>query len=589
MKLHLATLRFAGESADLEAPFQAANFRASLPHNRAALVIGALFYAVFGILDAMLMPEFERVTWFIRYAVVVPAIAALLLFSFSRAFERFASAALASISVVAGGGIIAMIVIAPPPVNYSYYAGVLLVLIWNYTFARIPFPWATAAGWLLVLFYEVAAIWISPTPFIVLLNNNFFFISANIMGMIACYSLEYYIRRDYFLTRQVEADREKIAATNRELASQSLEYQTINLALTKEITERRKAEKALFESEERYRSIFENAKEGIYQSTPDGRFIYANASMARTWGYETPEEMMTEIVDIAKQHYVDPEGRQRFMAMIEEEGNVEGYRMEIHRKDGSRIWISVNARAVRDVSGKILYYEGTNEDITEQKLLEDMILENERRYRYLVENSSDIIYTTDLRGTLTYVNPAMERVTGYAIRQMFGHSVYNLVRTDYREPMKQFHHRLLSERNASAYFEFPIVTIDGTEKWLGQEMQMIYEKSETVGYQATARDITDRLKAGEEQREREKLSAIVETAGMICHEMNQPMQVILGHAEHLAMIMKDDGILGPRLGTIKEQIAKMSDITRKLMNMTRYHTKPYVGKARIVDLDKSAD
>ncbi|OPY89165.1 MAG: Sporulation kinase E [Syntrophaceae bacterium PtaU1.Bin231] len=581
MKLHLATLRFAGESADLEAPFQAANFRASLPHNRAALVIGALFYAVFGILDAMLMPEFERVTWFIRYAVVVPAIAALLLFSFSRAFERFASAALASISVVAG--------IAPPPVNYSYYAGVLLVLIWNYTFARIPFPWATAAGWLLVLFYEVAAIWISPTPFIVLLNNNFFFISANIMGMIACYSLEYYIRRDYFLTRQVEADREKIAATNRELASQSLEYQTINLALTKEITERRKAEKALFESEERYRSIFENAKEGIYQSTPDGRFIYANASMARTWGYETPEEMMTEIVDIAKQHYVDPEGRQRFMAMIEEEGNVEGYRMEIHRKDGSRIWISVNARAVRDVSGKILYYEGTNEDITEQKLLEDMILENERRYRYLVENSSDIIYTTDLRGTLTYVNPAMERVTGYAIRQMFGHSVYNLVRTDYREPMKQFHHRLLSERNASAYFEFPIVTIDGTEKWLGQEMQMIYEKSETVGYQATARDITDRLKAGEEQREREKLSAIVETAGMICHEMNQPMQVILGHAEHLAMIMKDDGILGPRLGTIKEQIAKMSDITRKLMNMTRYHTKPYVGKARIVDLDKSAD
>jgi len=589
MKLHFATLRFTGESAELEAPFQMANFRASLPHNRAALAAGAVFYAAFGILDAILMPEYKGATWFIRYAVVVPAIVAMLLFSFSRSFERYANQVLTSICIVAGGGIIAMILIAPPPINYSYYAGVLLVLIWNYTFARIPFPWATGAGWLLVLCYEIAAIWISPTPFIVLLNNNFFFISANIMGMIACYSLEYYIRRDYFLTRQIEAEREKIADANRELESQSLEYQTINRALTDEIVERRKAEAALLESEKRYRSIFDNAKEGIYQSTPEGRFIQANAAMARAWGYETPAEMMEQVVDIAKQHYVDPEDRIQFMAMMEEQESIEGYRLEIYRKDGSRIWVSINARAVRDANGRILYYEGTNEDVTEQKLLEDMVLENERRYRYLVENSSDIIYTTDLQGTLTYVNPAMERVTGYAIRQMYGHSVFNLVRPDYREPVKQLYQRDPSERNASVYSEFPIVTIDGTEKWLGQQMQTIYEMSQAIGYQATARDITDLRKAGDEQREREKLSAIVETAGMVCHEINQPMQVILGHAEHLAMIMKDDGILGQRLGIIKEQIMKMSDITKKLMKMTRYHTKPYIGKARIVDLDKSSD
>ncbi len=258
MKLHLPTLKFSGDSSNLETPFQSENFRASLPHNRAALIVGALFYSVFGILDMLLMPENKFTTWLIRFAIVDPVLIGIFLLSFSQSFERYINPLMACASILAGGGIICMIVVAPPPVNYSYYAGLLLVFMWCYAFVRIPFPWASMAGWVLVVLYQIAAIWISPTPFAILLNNNFFFISANIMGMIACYSLEYYARRDYFLTRQIDMERETINRVNRKLESQTVEYQVVNRTLEQEIDSRRKVEEVLREREEKYRLIAEN-------------------------------------------------------------------------------------------------------------------------------------------------------------------------------------------------------------------------------------------------------------------------------------------------------------------------------------------
>lgn len=138
-----------------------------------------------------------------------------------------------------------------------------------------------------------------------------------------------------------------------------------------DITARKEAEKALSEAGERYRAIFDNAVEGIFQITPQGRYLHVNPALARMYGYESPRAMMDDIIDIGKQQYVDPEDRTRVKKLYEHKGFIERFQTQLYKKDGEKIWISVNARAVRDENGIILYYEGTAEDITRAKRAEE--------------------------------------------------------------------------------------------------------------------------------------------------------------------------------------------------------------------------
>ena len=140
-----------------------------------------------------------------------------------------------------------------------------------------------------------------------------------------------------------------------------------------DITERKKFDETLKNSELKYRNIFENAIEGIYQSTIEGRFITANAALARMAGYDSPEELIESVKDIETQLYVHSEDRKRFMEIMEAKGFVEGFEVEFYKKDGSKFWIVINARSVKDEQGKILCIEGLAEDITIRKHAEEQL------------------------------------------------------------------------------------------------------------------------------------------------------------------------------------------------------------------------
>ncbi|MEG3841862.1 PAS domain-containing sensor histidine kinase [Microcoleus sp. herbarium14] len=126
-------------------------------------------------------------------------------------------------------------------------------------------------------------------------------------------------------------------------------------------------------AEAKYRSIFENAGEGIFQSTPDGRYITANPALARIYGCDSPEEVTAKFTDIERQLYVDPHRRNQFLRSIEESGTVSDFESQIYRSDGSIVWISEKARAVRHCSGAVLYYEGLIEDITQRKQAQESL------------------------------------------------------------------------------------------------------------------------------------------------------------------------------------------------------------------------
>jgi PAS domain S-box-containing protein len=131
----------------------------------------------------------------------------------------------------------------------------------------------------------------------------------------------------------------------------------------RDVRERRRAE-------ERHRSLFDNAIEGIFQTTPEGRYIAANPALARIYGYESPDELMAHLTDIAGQLYVDASRRRQFGSLLERGDAVRHFESAVRRKDGTVVWISENARAVRDDDGRLLYYEGTVVDITDRKQAE---------------------------------------------------------------------------------------------------------------------------------------------------------------------------------------------------------------------------
>jgi len=139
------------------------------------------------------------------------------------------------------------------------------------------------------------------------------------------------------------------------------------LVLALDVTERAQAEKALREAETKFRSLFENSSDGIFQNTPEGRMVSANPALARMLGYGSPEELIRERTSLTHQSYVEPGLREGFQRRLEEQGSVNNFEYEIRRKDGTKISVSENTRLVRDAAGEAVLYEGSLQDITERK------------------------------------------------------------------------------------------------------------------------------------------------------------------------------------------------------------------------------
>lgn len=357
------------------------------------------------------------------------------------------------------------------------------------------------------------------------------------------------------------------------------------LTVVTDITKRKHAEDALRESEEKHRILLEESSDPIFSFTAEGRYTFVNKAFAKGVNKQIDEIIGKTMWEV----FPKDEADKRFAALsyVFKHGREKMIEARVPLPVGDQYYLTT-ITPIKSQEGKVISAICSSKNITERKLKEETIRENERRYRYLVENSSDIIFTTNIRGIFTYVNPSAERLTGYAISEVVGKHYHFLARQDYHKQIDNLYAKQLLDKTMTTYSEFPIITSDGSEKWVGQQVQLIFEQNEVVGFQAVVRDITDRLKAEEDHRQREKLSAILETAGMVCHEMNQPMQTILGQTDMILLTMKDEAV-SKRLQIIKEQLERMRNITGKLMNITRHKTKPYVGEVRIIDLDKSSD
>jgi len=263
-----------------------------------------------------------------------------------------------------------------------------------------------------------------------------------------------------------------------------------------DITEHEHAEKARREAEQKYRDIFENAGEGIFQSTPEGQYIAANPALARIHGFDSPEELISSRRDITREVYVDPGRRLEFRHQLERQGFVREFEHQIFRQDGSKIWCSVNARAVRDEGGIVQYYEGTAQDITERKRTEAALRESEERYRDLVENSHELICTHDLTGKILSANRAAIQLLGYDPHEFIGQgNIRDILAPEVRHQFEEYMARV---RKDGATRGIMLVQTRSGERRVWEYYNSLRTEGVAVPIvRGVARDITEQRRAEE--------------------------------------------------------------------------------------------
>ena len=297
--------------------------------------------------------------------------------------------------------------------------------------------------------------------------------------------------------------------------------------------ERREAEQATRESEQRYRRLTEASLEGIVLSQ-EGRIVDANLAFSERFGASLDELVGRQLLD-----FVAPESREQVLQNMRS-GYSEPYEIVALYADGSRFYVEVRGRTTTH-QGRPARVTAVH-DITERKHAEVVVRESEERFRSLVETASDIIYRTDLEGRFTYVNPMSVQIMGYPEERLLGMHYSELVREDAREAAAAFYGAQVAEGRPTTYYEFPAVTGDGREVWIGQNLTFLYEGGEVVGFQAVARDIT-------RQREVERLKD--EFLSVVSHELRTPLTAIRGSLGLLA---------SGKMGTLEERGQRMLEI-----------------------------
>jgi signal transduction histidine kinase/CheY-like chemotaxis protein len=347
-----------------------------LRSKRRYLIIGIIIYALFGFMDANSYPDLKHHFWFIRYAVVCPAVAVVIILTYFRMFRKYIHGLLAGLMLITGGGIIAMNVYMEAPSSYHAYPGLILSLLFSYTYVRLRFTWASAAGLLLVLTYEYVAIRIIELPLYYLVTNNFFILTANCIGMMACYSMEYHVRRYFYLTRLLDIDGKKKKHDNLLLAEKALEKSKLHAEASAQLEKERKtlrlSQESFSQEKGKLEAILTAVTDGLTVQDTSFKVLYQNDAHRELFG------------DIAGGYcYVAYAQRDAVCDNCPlKKSMTDGgkYKKEIARKisNGEERFFDISASPVKNEQGLIIGGIEVFRDVTEQKKLSSQLLQAQK-------------------------------------------------------------------------------------------------------------------------------------------------------------------------------------------------------------------
>lgn len=376
-------------------------------------------------------------------------------------------------------------------------------------------------------------------------------------------------------------------------------YETIRDTSERRLSERLKAERRLRQIE-KYQRFFDFAGDGLMIVDGTARILFANRAARAILGFDAAAISAITLFDI-----VEARGRpvlDALMASIGEGVHPANRDLPVVRADGEIATLSLTTSALEE-SAKDEVLRGTDvtviisfRDVTATRRMQEELRQTKDFLLNLIESSADAIVAADMEGKIMIFNKVAERITGYVASKAIGNSVTMLyppgvapeIMADLRSTSYGGVGKLLDRRQS-------LVTRAGELVPISLAASIVYDEGREVATVGIFSDLRERLRIEETlqraQRQlemSERQAAVVELAGAAAHELNQPLTSILGSAELMARKIKDDSPVAGSVKTILSESERMAEIVRKLGQITRYETKPYVGVTHIVDLDASS-
>jgi PAS domain S-box-containing protein len=348
-------------------------------------------------------------------------------------------------------------------------------------------------------------------------------------------------------------------------------------AYIRDITERKKIEKELRESEEKYRNLFERVRHGLFISTQEGRFLDCNQAMWGALGYQSKEEFLK--IDIAKDLYVNPEDRKTFQQLIEEQGFVKDFEVEWKKKNGERITVLNTAVVKKDEKGTVVSYEGIKIDITDRKRMERELKEANDFLMNLIDSSVDGIIVTNMKGDILLFNKGAENLLGYKSEEVVGKMP---IRNIYppgvaKEAMEKL--RSPDFGGVGKLTSFPILhrRKDGELIEGDLSASLIYdEKGNEIASLGIFKDLRERLRIERELQkmqeallQSEKLAAMGRLTSQIAHELNNPIYGIMNTLELLKTEIPPESKRRRILELSLSEIQRLSEMLRNMLSFSK--------------------
>jgi PAS domain S-box-containing protein len=318
-------------------------------------------------------------------------------------------------------------------------------------------------------------------------------------------------------------------------------------------------------SEENYRGIFENALEGIFLTSLDGRVLKASPALARMLGYDSADEMAVLLTDLRRQLYVHAEDRDAMVAAALEQGAVLGREMEFRRKDGQVTWVSISVRVVGDDTGKPLFLQGFLTDINERKQAEERLLS----LAAAVDQAADDIIVTDVEGSIRYVNAAFERTTGRSRDEVVGQSSDTIWGRRHDDALRQVVWDTIRTGHA---WQGRLRSHDGAGRAITQDVSVAAIRDRTgrtTGSVTARRDVTRQIEIEGHAVQAEKLEAIGTLAGGIAHDFNNILTAIAGYTELAQMKCPADSAIRHDLDAVLQGSRRAIDLVKQILAFSR--------------------
>ncbi len=267
----------------------------------------------------------------------------------------------------------------------------------------------------------------------------------------------------------------------------------LRLRLAEDRLRRPASAAAAADSEERYRSLVEGVPVGIYRLSPEGKLLEFNRAAAELLGAGEDRDLVVGF-DTGRL-YVDPEDRRAWRTLMQYEGRVPNFEAPIRRLDGGTIWVRSNAHAVRDEAGALVAYEGTFEDVTDRRRLEDALKESDQRFRSLVQGASDMITILDADRTVRYQSPSTIRLLGFADDERIGSNGFERIHPVDRPRLEALFEDLLDRPGDSVVAEYRIRHGDGNWRFVESKITNLLGNPAVRGIVLNSRDVSDRKDA----------------------------------------------------------------------------------------------